>query len=73
MAESEATPSLFDDPQALEQEQKITAALSAINTTFGDGTVRLAVQGSGHIKTTCQKQSPHYTTRWTDLPKVSVK
>lgn len=73
MAECEATPSLFDDPQALEQEQKITAALSAINTTFGDGTVRLAVQGSGHIKTTCQKQSPHYTTRWTDLPKVTVK
>lgn len=73
MAQSEATPSLFDDPAALEQEQKITAALSAINHTFGDGTIKLAVQGSGHIKTTCQKQSPHYTTRWTDLPKVTVK
>ena len=73
MAESEATPSLFDDPHALEQEQKITEALSAINSTFGDGTIKLAVQGSGNIKTTCQKQSPHYTTRWTDLPKVSVK
>lgn len=73
MAESEATPSLFDDPHALEQEQKITEALSAINSAFGDGTIKLAVQGSGHIKTTCQKQSPHYTTRWTDLPKVSVK
>ena len=73
MAESEATPSLFDDPHALEQEQKITEALSAINSAFGDGTIKLAVQGSGNIKTTCQKQSPHYTTRWTDLPKVSVK
>ena len=73
MAECEATPSLFDDPHALEQEQKITAALSAINSTFGDGTIKLAVQGSGHIKNTCQKQSPHYTTRWTDLPKVTVK
>ena len=73
MAESEATPSLFDDPHALEQEQKITEALSAINSAFGDGTIKLAVQGSGSIKTTCQKQSPHYTTRWTDLPKVSVK
>ena len=73
MAESEATPSLFDDPHALEQEQKITEALSAINSAFGDGTIKLAVQGSGHIKTTCQKQSPHYTTRWTDLPKVTVK
>ena len=73
MAESEATPSLFDDPHALEQEQKITEALSAINSTFGDGTIKLAVQGSGNIKSTCQKQSPHYTTRWTDLPKVSVK
>lgn len=73
MAKSESTPSLFDDPHALEQEQKITEALSAINSTFGDGTIKLAVQGSGSIKTTCQKQSPHYTTRWTDLPKVSVK
>lgn len=73
MEEADATPSLFDDPQALEQENRITEALSAINSTFGDGTVRLAVQGSGQIKSTCQKQSPHYTTRWSDLPKVSIK
>ena len=73
MAQSEATPSLFDNPAALEQEQKITAALSAINSAFGDGTIKLAVQGDGHIQTNCQKQSPHYTTSWTDLPKVSVK
>lgn len=65
--------SLFEDTAAAEREQKITSALDAINATFGRGTVRLAVQGSGAIRSTSENQSPHYTTRWSDLPKVSVK
>ena len=65
--------SLFEDRQATECEQRITSALDAINGTFGRGTVRLAVQGSGRVKSSSERQSPHYTTRWTDLPKVSVK
>ena len=44
-----------------------------INNAFGDGTIKLAVQGSGRIRSTRENQSPHYTTRWSDLPKVSVK
>ena len=73
MDESDMVGSLFEDTEALAKEHKITSALDAINSAFGDGTVRLAVQGSGRIKTTSEKQSPHYTTRWNDLPKVSVK
>ena len=73
MDESDIVGSLFEDTEAIAKEHKITSALDAINRAYGDGTVRLAVQGSGRIRTTSENQSPHYTTRWNDLPKVSVK
>lgn len=73
MDQSDIMQSMFEDTDSIEREHKITSTLDAINSTFGAGTVKLAVQGSGHIKSTREKQSPHYTTRWTDLPKVSVK
>ena len=65
--------SLFEDTEATEREHKITSVLDTINKTFGKGTVKLAVQGSGHIKSSSDNQSPHYTTLWTDIPKVTVK
>ena len=65
--------SLFEDTETLEKEHRITSALDAINRAYGDGAIKLAVQGSGRIKTTSEKQSPHYTTRWCDIPKVSIK
>jgi DNA polymerase V len=65
--------SLFEDTEATEREHKITTVLDTINKTFGKGTVKLAVQGSGHIKSSSDNQSPHYTTLWTDIPTVSVK
>ena len=71
--EGEVKHSLFDDTEAKEKEHKITSALDAINSTFGKGTIKLAVQGSGKIKTASDNQSPHYTTKWSDIPKVSVK
>ena len=71
--ESDIVGSLFEDTEAMAKEHKITSALDAINRAYGDGTIRLAVQGSGRIRTTSENQSPHYTTRWNDLPKVSVK
>ena len=73
MNESDIVQSLFDNNEASEKEHRITTALDAINRTYGDGTLKLAVQGSGRIKSTSEKQSPHYTTRWSDLPTVSVK
>ena len=71
--ESDVVHSLFEDAEAVEREHRITSALDAINGTYGRGTVKLAAQGSGHIKSSSQKQSPHYTTRWSDIPTVSVK
>lgn len=73
MQESDVVHSLFEDKEASEREQKITSALDAINSTFGRGTVKLAVQGSGQIRSSSEKRSPHYTTDWNDIPKVSVK
>ncbi len=65
--------SLFEDREAVEREHKITSALDAINATFGKGTIKLAVQGSGEIKSSSENQSPHYTTRWSDIPHVTIK
>ena len=65
--------SLFEDTEATEREHKITSVLDTINKTFGKGTVKLAVQGSGNIKSSSDNQSPHYTTLWSDIPTVTVK
>ncbi|MBR2866098.1 MAG: Y-family DNA polymerase [Alistipes sp.] len=65
--------SLFDDSEAVVREHNLSAVVDAINRTHGRGAVRFAVQGSGHIKSASEKQSPHYTTRWSDIPLVSVK
>lgn len=73
IAEGDVMHSLFEDTAAAEREQKITSTLDTINATFGKGTIKLAVQGSGKIKTASDNQSPHYTTKWSDIPKVSVK
>ena len=73
IAESDVMHSLFEDTESIEREHKITTALDSINTTFGKGTVKLAIQGNGRIKTASDNQSPHYTTRWSDIPKVTVK
>lgn len=65
--------SLFEDRNTLEKEGRISSAVDVINSTFGKGTIKLAVQGSGKIKSSSEKQSPHYTTLWSDIPTVTVK
>ena len=71
--QTDVVHSLFEDTETSEREQRLTSALDVINGTFGRGAVKLAVQGSGRIKSSSEKQSPHYTTLWDDIPKVSVK
>ena len=65
--------SLFEDTQAMEKEHRLSSALDAINGTLGKGTIKLAVQGSGNIKTASNNQSPHYTTLWSDIPTIKIK
>ena len=71
--ENDMVHSLFEDTAAVEREHRITSALDIINGTYGRGTIKLAAQGSGRIRSSSENQSPHYTTLWSDLPKVSVK
>ena len=73
ISEGDVMHTLFEDNEAIEREHKITSALDSINATFGKGTIKLAVQGSGKIKSASDNQSPHYTTKWSDIPKVTVK
>ena len=73
IAEGEVIHSLFEDTQSLEREHRLTTVLDTINSTFGKGTIKLAVQGSGKIKSLSDNQSPHYTTLWSDIPTVTVK
>ena len=73
LSENDVVHSLFEDTESLEKERKITSALDVINGTFGKGVVKLAVQGSGRVRSQSESQSPHYTTRWNDIPTVSVK
>lgn len=69
----EVMTSLFADHEGRAREELITSTLDSINQRFGQGALHLAVQGSGHIKSHSQQQSPHYTTRWSDLPTVTIK
>ena len=71
--EQHAMHSLFEDSALYEREQKITATIDQINRQSGHSAIRLAIQGNGQIKSSSALQSPHYSTRWSDLPQVSVK
>lgn len=73
MQADEIVGSLFEDNAAKERDLRLTTAVDVINRTFGKGTIRMAVQGSGKVKSASEKQSPHYTTLWSDIPTVSVK
>ena len=73
MPESGVVRSLFADSASLERDSRLSSAMDAINHTFGRGAIKMGAQGSGKIKSSSESQSPHYTTRWSDIPKVTVK
>ena len=63
-------PSLFADGALQLRESRLSAALDSISASYGRGAVRFGTQGDGHILSSRDHQSPHYTTLWSDLPKV---
>ena len=65
--------SLFCDEEAAERDSRISRSIDEISHIYGPGTLRFGIQGDGHIKNAREHQSPHYTTLWSDIPKVSVK
>ncbi|MBO7603705.1 MAG: Y-family DNA polymerase [Bacteroidales bacterium] len=71
--ECDYVKSLFSDEKAEAKEEKLSESIDAINRNFGRGAILFGVQGDGRIKMSREHQSPHYTTLWRDIPKVSVK
>ena len=67
------TKSLFRDPDADERGERLSQAIDAVNATYGPGSVLFGIQGDGRIRSSREQQSPHYSTRWQEIPKVSVK
>ena len=67
------TPSIFGDPESRLREARLSGSIDSINRSYGRGTVLFGIQGDGKIRMSREHQSPHYTTLWDDIPKVSVK
>ena len=63
---------LFEDTVDREKSARLMAAMDAINHTFGRGTVRCGTSGVAQgWAMRAGNRSPHYTTRWEELPVVS--
>jgi len=65
--------SLFSDSSKSEKENRLMEAVDAINRTAGHGAVRMASQGSAKIRSNRDHQSPHFTTKWSDIPTIHCK
>ncbi len=68
--------SLFGHPseQAPQKSQRLMETLDQINRKMGRGTLRLAADGFQHTwKVRTDYPSPHYTTRWDELPVAYAK
>ena len=67
------TPSLFQNAERKEKDERLSGAIDAIHAAYGRHALLFGAQGDGTIKMAREHQSPHYTTRWEDLPRVKVE
>lgn len=64
---------LFDRKDR-QRSQRLMAAIDALNSRMGAGTVRYAVQGNNPAwRLRCARRSPCYTTRWDELRVVRAE
>jgi Nucleotidyltransferase/DNA polymerase involved in DNA repair len=66
-------PSLFQDVPAVEKDDSLSRTIDRIHHAFGGESLLFGVQGDGRFHMAQEHKSPHYTTRWADLPSASVK
>ena len=61
-------------PAEVERRRRLMAAVDSINKAHGKGTVRVAAVGAMNPSWSMRQSrcSPHYTTRWTDLPVARI-
>ena len=65
--------SLFADSAAELRDDRLSASIDSINRAFGTGSILFGIQGDGRFHMSQDHKSPHYTTRWTDIPSVKVE
>jgi DNA polymerase V len=57
------------------RQNKLTTALDSINSQYGKGTIKLAVEGdfanSNAVKS--EHRSPRYSTKWDEIPQINCK
>jgi len=63
--------SLFDMGEN-DKEKKLMQAMDLINSKNGNYSVRLAVQGDCKPVSLSKYRSPDYTTKWSDIPSVTI-
>ncbi|MDI1351288.1 MAG: DUF4113 domain-containing protein, partial [bacterium] len=66
---------MFHEPtdEDLEKTEHLMSIMDDINQKFGKQTIRLAAEGySRPWAMRAELKSPAYTTRWSDLPPVSL-
>lgn len=56
-----------------EKEGRLMKAVDLINNLQGENTVRMAVQGGGKAVSLSEHRSPNYTTKWSDIPVVTIR
>jgi DNA polymerase V len=63
---------LFDQPETAARSARLMAAIDAANKAFGRNTLRSAATGISQQRWKARSNNctPHYTTRWEDLPEV---
>ena len=64
------TGSLFADTAVLERDGRLSSAIDSLTAAYGRGVIRFGTQGDGRILSSREHQSLHYTTQWSDIPKV---
>ena len=68
------TLSLFPEDESVTNERnaKLMQAMDAVNQRYGRGVVHLASENAESWKPNQERQSPRYTTRWSDIIQVKV-
>ena len=68
-----ASASIWADTDAQERDENLSKVLDSIHKSFGNGALLWGAQGDGQFHMAQEHRSPHYTTLWSDIPKVTVK
>jgi DNA polymerase V len=71
LADAGPAPTLFvQEDSRQEASARLMLALDAVNSRYGQGTLRIAADASSGWKQRQERLSPHYTTNWDDIIEI---